>query len=76
MASKRRIEYRTRILILEGSADADDVADSNAVVQEALNDQSMHDGGFELDQIVSLSRGSKFTNYIVMLVVFSRAVRE
>jgi len=36
----------------------------------------MHEGGFELDQIVGLSRGSKFTNYIIVLVVFSRAVRK
>lgn len=77
MASKRRFEYRTRILVLEGSADG--AIKSNATIQEALNDPEMHDGGFELDQIVSLSRGSTardFTNFIVVLVVFSRAVRE
>lgn len=76
MASKRRFEYRTRLLVLEGSAEDDEITKSNAAIQGALNDHEMHDGGFELDDIVSLSRGSKFVNFIVVLVVFSRAVRE
>jgi len=76
MASKRLFEYRTKLLILEGSADDTYVYESNEKVQDALNDPSMHEGGFELDQIVGLSRGSKFTNHIIVLVVLSRAVRK
>ena len=76
MPSKRRTEYKTRLLVLEGSVDDGEARESNAKVQNALNDPEMHKDGFELDQIVSLSRGNKFTNYIVILIVFSRAAQE
>lgn len=74
MSSKRRIEYRTKLLILDGSAEYLRLDVSNTKIQDSLNDPEMHKGGFELDNIVSLSRGNK--TFIVILIVFSRAARK
>jgi len=46
MANKSKIIYRTRILVLDGSAEDRDIIGSNTAIENALNDPAMYDDGF------------------------------
>jgi len=90
MPAKRAMEYRTKLLHLPncvgGDSGAPSLAKANKILEEAVNDRALLNAGWELHDVVGLTRSQKRVYVtddcdggmgpIFVLVVFSRVCRE
>jgi hypothetical protein len=90
MPAKRAMEYRTKLLYLPDCKGADGGAPSlvkaNKLLEEAVNDRALLDAGWELHDVVGLTRSQKRVHVtadpgdgfgpIFVLVVFRRNRRK